>query len=167
VRDLRVLARATTFQYKGKALDVSHLGRELGARYVLEGSVRRAGDDLRVTAQLIDAETGDQIWADKFDRKMADLFLVQDEIINQIVGKIAGSYGAIERAEMKSSSRKSPEQIKAYDLVLRARGAIQFDWTRETFSQAEGLLREAISLGPTNEQARREFAWFGVMGWVF
>jgi len=167
VRDLRVLAPATTFQYKGKEVDISKLGHELGVRYVLEGSVLRAGEDLRVTAQLIDAETGDQIWAEKFDRKMADLFLVQDEIINQIVGKIAGSYGAIERAEVKSGSRKSPEQIKAYDLVLRARDAIQFDWTKETFSQAEGLLREAISLDPANEQARRELAWFGVMGWVF
>ena len=89
-RDLRVLARNTTFQYKGKAEDVSKLGRELGVRYVLEGSIRRAGDDLRVTAQLIDAETGAHIWADKFDRKMADVFLVQDEIVGQIVAKIAG-----------------------------------------------------------------------------
>ena len=88
--DLRVLARNTTFQYKGKAVDVPKLGRELGARYVLEGSVRRAGDDLRVTAQLSDTETGAHIWADRFDRKMADIFLVQDEIVSQIVAKIAG-----------------------------------------------------------------------------
>ena len=119
-RDLRVLARNTTFQYKGKAVDVSKLGRELGVRYVLEGSVRRAGDDLRVTAQLIDAETGAHIWADKFDRKMADVFLVQDEIVGQIVAKIAGGYGVIESTEAKSAARKSPEQIQAYDLVLRA-----------------------------------------------
>src|SRR5262249_50398091 len=85
VRDLRVLARNTAFQYKGKAVDVSKLGRELGVRYVLEGSVRRAGDDLRITAQLIDAESGAHIWANKFDRKMSDVFLVQDEIVGQIV----------------------------------------------------------------------------------
>ena len=120
-RDLRVLARNTTFQYKGKAVDVGKLGRELKVRYVLEGSVRRAEDQLRVTAQLIDAETGSHIWADRYDREMADVFLVQDEIVNQIVAKIAGSYGAIERNEAKTAARKSPEQIRAYDLVLRAR----------------------------------------------
>ena len=90
-RDLRVLARNTTFQYKGKAVDVGKLGRDLKVRYVLEGSVRRAEDQLRVTAQLIDAETGSHIWADRYDREMADVFLVQDEIVNQIVAKIAGT----------------------------------------------------------------------------
>src|SRR4029077_4950587 len=116
---------------------------------------------------LIDADTGTHIWADRYDRDLADLFLVQDEIVNQIVAKIAGSYGAIERSEAKSAARKSPEQIQAYDLVLRARDAIWFEWTRDTFRQAEDLLRQAIVLDPTNAQARRELAWFGVMGWVF
>ena len=166
-RDLRVVARHTSFQYKGKAVDVGKIGRELNVSYVLEGSIQRTDDHLRVAAQLIDSQTGTHIWADRYDRELADVFLVQDEIVDRIVGKIAGSYGAIERAEVKSASRKSPEQIKAYDLVLRARDVIQFDWTKETFSQAEGLLREAISLDPTSEQARRELAWFGVMGWVF
>jgi TolB-like protein/tetratricopeptide (TPR) repeat protein len=165
--DLRVIARNTTFQFKGKPVDAGRIGRELNAHYLLEGSIQRSDNDLRVTAQLIDTETGTQIWADRYDRELSDVFLVRDEIVNQIVGKIAGSYGAIERAEAKSANRKSPEQFKAYDLVLRARDAIQFDWTKETFSHAEGLLREAISLDPTNEQARRELAWFGVMGWVF
>ena len=166
-RDLRVLARNTTFQYKGKPVDVMKLGRELNVRYVLEGSIRRSDDRLRVTAQLIDTGTGIHIWADRYDREMADVFLVQDEIVNQIVAKVAGSYGAIERAEVNFAARKSPEQIQAYDLVLRARGVIQFEWTRETFRQAEDLLRQAIVLDPTNAQARRELAWFGVMGWVF
>jgi adenylate cyclase len=85
--DLRVLARNTTFQYKGEAVDVPKLGRELGVRYVLEGSVRRADDGLRITAQLIDTQTGAHIWADRFDRKMADIFLVQDEIVSQIVAR--------------------------------------------------------------------------------
>ena len=166
-RDLRVIARNTSFQYKDKAVDVTKLGRELNVRYVLEGSVQRSDDRLRVAAQLIDTETGTHIWADRYDREMADVFLVQDEIVNQIVAKIAGSYGAIERAEVNSAARKSSEQIRAYDLVLRARGAIQFEWTRDTFREAEELLRQAIVLDPTNAQARRELAWFGVMGWVF
>ena len=87
---------------------------------MLEGSVRRTGDDLRITAQLIDAETGAHIWADKFDRKMADIFIVQDEIVGRIVAKIAGGFGAIENTEAESASRKNPEQVQAYDLVLRA-----------------------------------------------
>ena len=166
-RDLRVLARNTTFQYKGKAVDVGKLGRDLKVRYVLEGSVRRAEDQLRVTAQLIDAETGSHIWADRYDREMADVFLVQDEIVNEIVAKIAGSYGAIELNEAKTAARKSPQQVQAYDLVLRAREAMQWDWTSETFRVARGFLQQAIALDPTNAQARRELAWLAVMGWVF
>jgi TolB-like protein len=166
-RDLRVLARNTTFQYKGKAVDVAKLGRELGVHYVLEGSVRRADDRLRVTAQLIDTKTSTHVWADRYDREMADVFLVQDEIVNQIVAKIAGSYGAIELNEAKAVARKSPEQIQAYDLVLRAREIMQWDWTSDNFRAAREALHRAISLDPSNAQARRELAWLAVIGWIF
>jgi adenylate cyclase len=166
-RDLRVLARNTTFQYKGKAVDVGKLGRELKVRYALEGSVQRTADRLRVSAQLIDAETGAHIWAERYDREMSDVFLVQDEIVNQIVAKIAGSYGAIEHNEAKAAARKSPEQIEAYDLVLRARDAMQWDWTADTFRTARAMLNQAIALDPTNAQARRELAWLAVIGWIF
>ena len=166
-RDLRVLARNTTFQYKGKAEDVSKLGRELGVRYVLEGSIRRTGDRLRVTAQLIDTETGTHIWADKFDRKMADVFLVQDEIVGKIVAKIAGGYGVIESSEAKSAARKSPEQIQAYDLVLRARDVMQSEWNHENFRSAKEFLRQAIALDPANARALREVAWLAVVGLAF
>ena len=165
VRDLRVLARNTTFQYKGTAVDISKLGRELGVRYFLEGSVRRAGDDLRITAQLIDAETGAHIWADKFDRKMADVFLVQDEIVGQIVAKIAGGFGAIENTEAESASRKNPEQIQAYDLVLRAHAEMWL-WTHESFRSARELLNQAIAIDPENARARREIAWLAVVGLI-
>ena len=117
-RDLRVLARNTTFQYKGKAVDVSKLGHELGVRYVLEGSVRRAGDDLRVTAQLIDAETGAHIWADKFDRKMADIFLVQDEIVGQIVAKIAGGFGASKKPRSSRQRARAPTKFSPTTLFF-------------------------------------------------
>ncbi len=166
-RDLRVLARNTTFQYKDKPVDVVKLGRDLGARYVLEGSIQRSDDRLRVTAQLIDANSGTHVWADRYDREMADVFLVQDEIVNEIVGKIAGSYGAIERNEAKAAARKSPNEIRAYDLVLQARETMQWDWTSETFAKARGLLNEAVVLDPSNAQARRELAWFAILGWVF
>ena len=165
--DLRVLARNTTFQYKGKPVNAPELGRELGVRYVLEGSVRRADDDLRVTAQLIDTETGAHIWADKFDRKMADIFLVQDEIVSRIVAKIAGNFGVIEMTEAKSATRKNPNEIKAYDLVLRAQEAMRPEYSHETFSAAKELLRQAIALDPLNARARRELAYLAVIGWVF
>ena len=164
-RDLRVLARNTTFQYKGKAEDVSKLGRELGVRYVLEGSIRRAGDDLRITAQLIDAESGAHIWADKFDRKMADVFLVQDEIVGQIVAKIAGGMGVIESTEAKT--RKSPEQIQAYDLVLRAHDVMRWDYSRANFRSAKKSLRQAIALDPLNARARRELAWLAALDLLY
>jgi TolB-like protein len=166
-RDLRVLARNTTFQYKGKPVDIAKLGRELGARYVLEGSVRRADDRIRVTAQLIDAATGTHLWADRYDREMADVFLVQDEIVNQIAAKIAGSYGVIARNEAKVSARKSPEQIQSYDLVLKARDILQWDWTSDNFRAAREALNQAVALDPANARARRELAWLAVMGWIF
>jgi tetratricopeptide (TPR) repeat protein len=98
---------------------------------------------------------------------MADIFLVQDEIVNQIVAMTAGPYGAIERNETKVSARKSPEQIEAYDLILRARDIMQWDWTADTFRAAREALNKAIALDPSNARARRELAWLAVQGWVF
>ena len=141
------------------------LGDELGVRYVLEGSVRRDGDNLRVTAQLIDGETGAHIWADKFDRKMADIFVVQDEIVGQIVGKIVGGLGAIEKTEVTSAARKSPDQIQSYDLVLRAHDQMYL-WTHEGFGKARELLRLAIAVDPESARARREIAWLAVVGLI-
>ena len=138
--DLRVLARNTTFQYKGKAVDVTKLGHDLGVRYVLEGSIRRSDDRVRVMAQLIDTQTGAHVWADRFDREMADIFLVQDEIVSQIVAKIAGNYGVIEITEAKSATRKNPREIQAYDLILRAQDVMRPEWSHETFSAAKDLL---------------------------
>ena len=166
-RDLRVLARNTTFQYKGKAVDVPKLGRELGARYVLEGSVRRTDDRLRVMAQLIETRTGTHVWADRFDRKMADIFLLQDEIVSQIVAKIAGNFGVIDITEAGSATRKSPDEIQAYDLVLRAQNVMHPEYSHETFSAAKELLRQAIVIDPLNARARRELAYLAVIGWVF
>ncbi len=166
-RELRVLARNTSFQFKGQTADIQQIGRNLNARYALEGSVRRAGDRLRVTAQLIDTRTGTELWAERYDRELADLFLVQDEIVNAIVGKIAGGYGVIQQAETKSTMRKSPAEIQAYDLILRAREVMAWNWTGENFAHARELLNQAIALDPSNARARRELAWFSILGWVF
>ena len=165
--DLRVLARNTTFQYKGKAVDIPKLGRELGARYVLEGSVRRTDNRLRVMAQLIETQTGAHVWADRFDREMADVFLVQDEIVSQIVAKVAGGYGVIEITETKSAAHKSPEEIRAYDLVLRAHGVMMWEWNRANYRSAKELLLQAIALDPLNARAHREFAYLATIGRVF
>jgi len=162
-RDLRVLARNTTFQYKGKVENASKLGHELGVRYLLEGSIRRSADRLRVTAQLIDAKTGADIWADRYDREMADVFLVQDEIVGQIVAKIASGYGVIENTEAKT--RKSPEQLQAYDLVLRAHD-VMWEWNHENFRAAREFLRQAIALDPDSARAHRELAWLAVVGLI-
>ncbi|MFT3730356.1 MAG: hypothetical protein QM780_02870 [Hyphomicrobium sp.] len=166
-RDLRVVARNTTFQYKGQPVDVQKLGRDLKVRYVLQGSARRVDNRVRITAQLLDAETSSHVWAEKYDREMADVLLVQDEVVNQIVGKVAGSYGAIESTETKSALRKSPEQVQSYDLVLRAREILQWNWTPEIFHAARDFLNKAVALDPSNSRARRELAWIAVMGWVF
>lgn len=139
----------------------------LGVRYVLEGSIQRIDHRLRVSAQLIDTEIGSQVWADRFDREIADIFLVQDEIVSEIFAKIAGSYGVIESTEVQSGARKSPEQIQAYDLILRAHERMQWEWNRENFSAAREFLRQAIALDRGSARARREVAWLAIIGWIF
>ena len=156
-RDLRVLARNTSFQYKGKAVDVTKLGRELKVRYVLEGSVQRTDDRLRVTAQLIDTETGTHIWADRYDREMADVFLVQDEIVSQIVAKIAGSYGVIESS--RGQFRRAQESRANSGLrpcPARARRDAVRIGTAKPFARRKNCCAKAIALDPANARARRE-----------
>ncbi len=119
-RDLFVIARNSTFQYKGKAVDVRHVARELGAHYVLEGSVRRAGTSLRVTAQLLDARDGTHLWAETYDRDLStsSIFAVQDEITERVVATIAGATGVISRARFEEVKGKATESLAAYECVL-------------------------------------------------
>jgi TolB-like protein len=117
IKWLFVIARNSSFTYKGRAVDVKQVGRELGVRYVLEGGVRKAGRRLRVTAQLIEAATGNHLWAERYDRNLDDVFAVQDEITLAVVGAIEPSLRA---AEIEHVKRKRPESLDAYDLVLRA-----------------------------------------------
>jgi adenylate cyclase len=114
-----VISRNTTFTYKGQAVDVAKVARELGVRYVLEGSVRRAGSRVRITAQLIDAASGHHLWADRYDREMADVFAVQDEITRTIAGELAPGILA---AEMQQARRKDPSQLDAWNRTMRAHG---------------------------------------------
>ena len=117
IKWLFVIARNSSFIYKGKAVDVRQVGRELGVRYVLKGGVRKAGNRLRVTAQLVEAETGAHLWANKYDGALEDVFDLQDQITDSVVGIVEPS---LRRSEIERSRRKRPENLDAYDLYLRA-----------------------------------------------
>src|SRR5262249_14798356 len=114
-RQLFVIARNSTFVYKGRAIDVKQVGRELGVRYVLEGSIRKSGDRVRIAGQLIDAATGTHLWADRFDGALEDVFDLQDQITTNVVGAIAPR---LEQAEIERAKRKPTESLDAYDLYL-------------------------------------------------
>jgi TolB-like protein len=116
IRWLFVIARNSTFTYKGEAVDVKQVGRELGVRYVLEGSVRKGGTRVRITAQLIDALTGSHLWADRYDRELTDIFAVQDEITGSVAAVIEP---ALAEAEQQRVSRKAPESLDAWEAYQR------------------------------------------------
>ena len=116
-----MIARNSTFTYKGRAVDVKQVGRELGVRYVLEGSVRKSADRVRITAQLIDASTGTHLWADRFDGAMKDIFDLQDHITASVVGAIAPK---LEQAEIDRAMRKPTESLDAYDYYLRGMASL-------------------------------------------
>jgi adenylate cyclase len=147
-RNLLVIARNSSFTYKGRAVDVKRIGSELGVAYVLEGSVRRAGNRVRITAQLIDAESGSHIWADRFDRELADVFAVQDEITLKIVGMLTRGLedDALERAQ-----RKPPEKISAYEHWLRGK---RLYWTYDQDNlQARRHFESAARIDPSYSRA--------------
>lgn len=110
-RELHVLARNATYQYKGQAVDIAAVGRKLGTDYVLEGSVRKFGDQVRIAAQLIDARSGANVWADRYDRKLSDIFAVQDEIAGKIAATITGIGGVVQQAGRQTAARKRPDQL--------------------------------------------------------
>ncbi|UPJ55089.1 winged helix-turn-helix domain-containing protein [Bradyrhizobium sp. 192] len=141
---LFVIARNSTFIYKGAAVDVKQIGRELGVRYVLEGSVRKTGAMVRITGQLIDASTGMHVWADRYDRRSEDVFALQDDIALSVVGAIAPS---LRRAEINRVKRKRPDSLDAYDLVLRAQPDVDSGMP-EQVGRALSLLDRSIALEP-------------------
>ena len=166
-RELYVLARNTTYQFKGQAVDVPAIGRKLGVQYVLEGSVRRAGSQVRITAQLIDIETGSHIWAERYDRSLRDIFVVQEEIAHRIAGSIAGGRAsALQTIARKTVGRKSEDQLKAYDYVLRAT-LLQEWWNLTNYPKAKADLQKAIALDPSSARARQTYAWITLIGWIF
>ena len=146
---LFVIARNSTFAYKGKSPDIRQVGRELGVRYVLEGSVRKASNRVRITGQLIDAGTGGHIWADRIEGGLDDIFELQDAVTSQVVG---ASLPELEQADIARSKRKVVN-LQAYDYYLRGI-ASQYRFTQESVAEALSLLKKSVELYP-------EFARFG------
>jgi adenylate cyclase len=142
IRWLFVIARNSTFTYKGRPVDVKEVGRQLGVRYVLEGSVRRTGQRVRITAQLIDALTGTHLWADRFDGSLGDVFELQDQVAVSVVGVIEP---ALQVAEMRRSAARPTTDLGAYDLYLRALATF-FPTTKERVLEALGLLDQALAI---------------------
>ena len=148
-RSFPVIARNSTFVYKGKAVRVQDVARELGARYVLEGSVRQAGDRIRVTAQLIDTETEHHVWAEKFDRRVEDIFDLQDDLTRQIAAIVAPQ---VERVGRNRPKVIQPQSLDAWSLVQRG-NALLDEYTKETNLRARELFGQATELDPTYSRA--------------
>jgi TolB-like protein len=144
IKWLFVIARNSTFVYKGKAIDVKTVGRELGVRYVLEGSVRKAGNQVRVTAQLIDSANAAHVWAQRYDRALDDIFAVQDELTMSVIGAIEPT---LRKVEIERARRKRPDSLDAYDLYLQAL-PLATTCMPEDADKALPLLEEAIRLEP-------------------
>jgi TolB-like protein len=155
IRWFFVIARNSTFTYKGRAVDVKEVGRELGVRYVLEGSVRKSGNRIRVTAQLVEAATGNHVWAERYDRDLADIFAVQDEITERVVAAIEPELYA---AEQVRSQNKPPDSLDAWECVIRALSLIG-QGTRDENTEAEALCRRAIAIAPGYGRAHSLLAW--------
>ena len=143
-KSLFVIARHSTFTYKGKAVDIKQVGRDLGVRYVLEGSVRRSGNRVRISGQLIDAGTGAHLWADRFDSQLEDIFDLQDRVTSSVIAAISPQ---LERAEIARAQRKPTGSLQAYDYYLRALASL-YRRTREDNVEALNLTKIAVGLDP-------------------
>jgi TolB-like protein len=166
IRWLFVVARNSSFTYKGRAVDVKQVGRELGVRYVLEGSVREAANRVRITGQLIDATTGGHLWADRFEGTLGDIFDLQDQLTENVVGAIAPQ---LERAEIERAKQKPTESLDAHDYYLRGMANLHRG-TRESIEEALAQFYHALQLDPNFASAYAMAAWCHfwrkVNGWM-
>jgi adenylate cyclase len=151
-RELFVISRNTSFKFKGQAVDVKKVARELGVQYVVEGSVRKAGNRVRVTVQLIDAESDHHVWVERYDRDLADIFAIQDEVTSAIVATLPGR---MEAAARRRTERKPPANMVSYECVLEAK-ALHHRSNRDDNMRALSLIRRAVQLDPRYAHAH---AW--------
>jgi TolB-like protein len=165
-RQLFVIARNSTFTYKGQTVDVKQVGRELGVRYVLEGSVRKSDNRVRIAAQLIDATTAAHLWADRFDRAIENIFDLQDRFTVSVVGAVAPQ---LQQAEIDRAKRKPTESLDAYDYFFRGMANL-YQWTLEGTNEALHLFRRAVELDPDFASAYGMaaycYVWRKVSGWT-
>lgn len=150
-----VIARNSTFVYKGRAVKVQQLAQELGAKYVIEGSVRKGGDRVRVTVQLIDAVTGHHLWAERYDRRIDDIFALQDEITERIVAMVAPE---LERVERQRAISKSPSDLYAWDFYLRGMSLLH-EFTKEGTEAARKMFERALALDPNYSRGHTGIAY--------
>ena len=166
MRWLFVIARNSSFTYKGRAVDVKQVGRELGVRYVLEGSVRKAANRVRITGQLIDADTDAHLWADRFEGSLDDIFNLQDQVTMSVVGAIVPR---LEQAEIERAKRKPTESLDAYDYFLRGMAALH-EGTKDANNEARRLFYKAIELdtefASAHAMAAYCYAWRKSNGWM-
>ncbi|HEY0524248.1 MAG TPA: winged helix-turn-helix domain-containing tetratricopeptide repeat protein [Stellaceae bacterium] len=166
IRWLFVIARNSSFTYKGQAVDVKQVGRELGVRYVLEGSVRKAAERMRITGQLIDATTGGHLWADRFEGTLGDIFELQDQLTENVVGAIAPQ---LERAEIERARRKPTENLDAYDYYLRGMANLHRgdrESTDEALAQFHHALQLDANFASVHAMAAWCYFWRKVNGWM-
>ena len=165
-KSLFVIARNSSFTYKGKAVDIKQVGRELGVRYVLEGSVRKAGNRIRITGQLIDASTGMHLWAERFEGSIEDIFDLQDQVTIRVVGAIAPK---LQQAEIERAKRKPTESLDAYDYLLRGMANLHRS-SKEANSEALRLFYQAIELdfeyASAHGMAAYCYVWRKANGWM-
>jgi adenylate cyclase len=162
-RDLFVISRNTSFKFKGQAADVRKIARELGVQYVVEGSVRRAGNRVRVTVQLIDAESDRHLWAERYDRELEDIFAIQDEVTSAIVATLPGR---VEAAARDRAERKPTESMAAYECVLEAK-LLHHRSNRAENAKAQTLIERAIELDPRYAHAHAWKACIVGQAWVY
>jgi TolB-like protein/Tfp pilus assembly protein PilF len=155
IKWLLVIARGSSFTYKGKTINVTQVGRELGVRYVLEGSVRKAGNRVRITAQLVETAAGTHIWAECYDHLLDDIFEAQDELTASVVGAIEPN---LRKAEIERIKRKRPDSFDAYDLVLQALPFV-YSTMAEGAATAIPLIQKALDLEPNYATAHAALAW--------
>jgi adenylate cyclase len=157
IAGLMVISRNSCFTYKGRSVDVRSVGRDLGVRSVLEGSIRRAGNRVRITAQLIDAATGGHLWAERYDRDLTDLFAVQDDVTRRIVDALKVTLSPVETARLADSQACN---IEAYDYFLRGREFLLGEnKTREKFEQSKDFFMRALEFDPNHSQAYAGLSW--------
>jgi adenylate cyclase len=162
-RRFPVIARNSSFAYKGKSIDIKQLSAELGVRYAVEGSVRKADDRVRITAQLIDATSAAHVWAEHYDRELRDIFTLQDEITEAIA---AAMYPELQRYEWKRAAQREPEDLDAYEHVMRGWWYIQ-QYNKQDNAEARSIFHRAVELNPKSSGAYAGLAWAHYLAVVF